>query len=207
MNAATKISAETVPSLPELWAIRGYNGWRAEASSWAELQVAIEARPENVQIFATQLRCPDCGVWVVASSEKRGRAAVERHRVGEECQTKWTYRHLLWAGKAPLAVGGAKSREDVRAAMGAEIGPGSFSAGSRGRRSSVGQRDWAPYARILKRRAIKGDDSVTIERVQDCAEYETIALDHCRRLAAQPWSSAEEVRIALTALADAEIPL
>lgn len=190
----TEIADETVPSLPEMWtAARG--GQLLTGASFAEV------RPDSSAV-AQKMRCPDCGMWFGGSTEGRIRAAVKRHRSGEECRVKWSYRQLLWDGMVPLTVGGSKARDEMRAALGATRGPGSYAPGGRGRKSSTATRDWAPYARVLKWESIKGDKSKTVEAAQDCAEFERIATERTRALALKPWSTAEEIRTALAALAE-----
>lgn len=188
--STTEIADETVPSLPELWdATQG--GKRITGSTFAEV------RPDS-SATGQRMRCPDCGMWFGGSSEGRIRAAVKRHRTGEECRVKWSYRQLLWEGLVPITVGGSKARDDVRAALGATRGPGSYAPGGRGRRASTATRDWAPYARVLKWESIKDDKSKTVEAAQDCAEFERIAAERTRSLALKSWSTAEEIRAALS---------
>jgi hypothetical protein len=139
-------------------------------------------------------------MWFRGASEGRIRAAVKKHRTGEECRVKWSYRQLLWEGFVPITVGRSKTRDDVRAALGAKRGPGSYVPGGRGRRAHTSTRDWAPYARVLKWESIKNDKSKTVESAHDCAEFARIASERTRALALRSWSTAEEIRRALRSM-------
>lgn len=77
------------------------------------------------------MRCPDCGEWVRATTEKRGLAALDRHREGRACFTVWGIRNHLFQGLLPCHPHlFAWSQKALDTTMHAS----SFDAGSKGRR-------------------------------------------------------------------------
>ncbi len=190
-NESAGTNSETVPSLPEMWASTSHSGELVTGASFEEVRSAGTA---------PKMRCPDCGMWFGGGrmTERRTRAAVEAHRAGQECHTRWSYRQLLWEGKVPMAA--ARVRDELRKMVGARRGPGSFNRGSRGRRASVGSRDWAPYARLLKLESVTGGKrGAAPTDPLECAEFEVFAARRTKELAMRAWSTAEEIRTAIRA--------